>query len=370
MAPPPSAQATTDLPARSQHDSHSVVSENGLLYSMEEWDSKFPAAHKPAVSDVMQSKPPVTTPLPAVQRTGEYTARFNHLCQMHSIIATFTLNELSQGCYSARVDFHGAVCVEPGPFPSKRQAKETVCRQACEILENLEVPAKGKRKSRDEAAALQEENWVGQLAEYSQKHRQAMPSYKEYEAIDIDSQRKGLITNSKQFACTVQMQAAPLQVFGSEERLFPSKGPAKRNAAKEAILWLRANGMLSTMPQPKRRKSNEANDSTGLTQHFSKLNTDQSLPQIVAERSLQLGFSQPAFEYRPSTPPPGAVAANFYTASARYLDRDVEREPRLQPPLCTTSNIYGQKNAKEECCRLLLERLEGLVRERLDAMQF
>lgn len=345
-----------------------MVSENGQLYSLEEWDSRFPVP-KPAASEAKPSKPPVIVPLPAVPTTGEFTARFNHLCQVHSIIPSYTLQDLGPGCFAAKVEFDGGICEDPGPFPSKKQAKETVCRQACDVLENMAVPNKGKRKSVEEAAALQEENWVSQLMEFCQKQKHPLPVYKEYEAVDIESQRQGLITGSKQFACTIQIQAAPLQVFGSEEKLFPSKSPAKRNSAKEAVLWLRANGMFTALPTSKRQKASEASDSTGLTQCLSKLNTNQSLPQMVAERSLQLGFSQPMFEYHPSTPPPGAVVANFYTASARYLDRDVEREPRLQAPLCTTGNTYGQKNAKEECCRLLLGVLEGLVQERRDTMQ-
>ncbi|KAM0719989.1 hypothetical protein Q7P37_004124 [Cladosporium fusiforme] len=371
--PPPSGQEDTLL-MESEKDSLTI-------YSIAEFDRKWDQLHPPRfplgttnrASDTVVALPPVPV-------TGEAAAKANHLCQVHSFTPIYTYEEIKQGCFTSKLTFGPHACEAEGPLPSKKQAKDAAAVKALSVLETLEAPRKEKRKVSDRLSTeddvgpgLKDENWVGQLVEFAHARSSTPPRFQCFETCSRLQQMAGLTLNPKTYAFTVHMADFPSMVFGSESSFYNSKADAKRAAARDAVLWLRANEHLPRLrgtPPSKRRTSTTDGGHTGLTQTISKLNTNQSSAQLVAERSIQLGFTQPQFEMRPCQPPAGnPVGQNFYTASARYVDQDVQREPRLQGALCETSAVYGQKGAKEMCCRDLLGLLECILREREEEMQ-
>lgn len=345
-----------------------VSPESGKMMSMDEWDALFPP-RQPEPAETPSE--PVIVPLPAVPTTGEHVANFNNLCMRHFIAPQFTIQEISKGCFTARVEFGSHMCEEDGPFPSKKQAKEAVCRPALEILSAEEIPQRQKVPGANAQASKRkvqedEENWVGILVEFCQKNKHPMPRYSDFEANLRAQQVMGLLANPKQFAYTVLLQAAPGQVFGSQEMLFNTKSEAKKNAAKEAVLWLRANNVMKVSDTPKqvKAKASTPDEQTRLTQGMARMNTNESVAQLVHDRSLQLGLQSPRFEMRPQAAPAGAVAPSFYTAWAWFCEQDVEKQPSLQGPLCQTEVVFGQKRAKEICSKELLGLLDRLVAQR------
>lgn len=251
---------------------------------------------------------------------------------------------------------------------SRKLAKEAVAVRGLSTLEN-EPPAQKngkvdstKRKSTDEGTPDDTTgDWVAVLHEFAQQNRHTQPQFQFFEVNTRSQQQRGLCLNPVQYCCTLRVQARPDYLFGSDSIPHLSKAEAKRSAAKDAVTWLRAAGMLpdptSTPATTKRRKSSsDAGAHTGLTQQVSRLATEQSPAQLVVELSLRLGLSQPQFKCTP-------VGQNFYLCTAHYSDRDILRQPTLGGPLCPTPSVFGQKNAKKMCAGDLLAVLERLTTE-------
>ncbi|GAB7329729.1 hypothetical protein MBLNU13_g01459t1 [Cladosporium sp. NU13] len=370
LAPLPQTPATnSQIPARPK--ANTPVAEPGKLYTLEEWDALFPIPKQPVEQPVQLPTPGKPVPLPPKSNNPEAIPRFNHLCQVHSLTSSFTFTEVEQGLFSSRLEFGNYVYEEPGPFTSKKLAKEAIAVRGLSTLENIESPPSKKetlesikRKSTDNDTNASPEDttgdWVAVLHEFAQQHRHAQPEFQFYEVNTRSQQQRGLCNNPVQYCCTLRVQARPDHTFGSDSLSHLSKAEAKRSAAKDAVTWLRAVGMLpdaSSTPSTKRRKSSaDEGAHTGLTQEVSRLKTEQSPAQLVAELNLRLGLSQPQFKCTPS-------GQNFYICTAHYIDKDVLRRPQLEGPLCATPSVFGQKNAKKVCAGNLLAVLERLLSE-------
>jgi hypothetical protein len=367
-APQPSVQAsnahlhtpahfiTTRMHQTTETASHTQPQSQGTaLLSLEEFDKLYAPAR-------VSSAAPVPVPLP-ITPTSEAVPKFNHLCQTRSITHLFTFEEISKGLFSSKVEFGGHVCEAKGPFYSKKQAKEAVAQQANGILEKMEPPSppqrelkedrgkpKPKRKSSDQDDS---ENWVALLHDFVQKHHHSKPVYQYFEANMHEQQLQGLSISPKNFSCVLNIQARPGYDFGSEEEFFQTKVEAKRVATRSAVLWLRTMGLLS---EP------TAETRTGLTQRASEMATEKSAAQLVVDHSLRLGLSQPQFEIKPAG---DLTGKNFYVCTAHYLGGDSLRVPQLAGPLCQTSAVFGQKNAKKMCCEALVVLLERVISERM-----
>jgi len=340
----------------------------GHTYSIEEWDALFPIRKQPAKQPTQLPTPGKPVPLPPKSNNPEAIPRFNHLCQVHSLTSSFTFTEVEQGLFSSKLEFGDHVYEEEGPFTSKKLAKEAVAVRGLATLQNIEPPTEKngkldstKRKSTDNGTPDDASgDWVAVLHMFTQQHRHAYPQFQFFEVNTRSQQRRGLCLNSIQYCCTLSIEARPDYLFGSDSIPHLSKAEAKRSAAKDAVTWLRAVGMLpdaaSTPPTTKRRKSSSDEAHTGLTQEVSRLKTEQSPAQLVVELSLRLGLSQPQFKCTP-------VGQNFYLCTAHYSDRDVQRQPKLEGSLCPTPSVFGQKNAKKMCAGDLLAVLERLTAE-------
>ena len=348
-------QQTTEYMSHTQPQTQTQVT---TLLSLEEFDKLY--AVQPAR---VSSAAPVPIPLP-IAPNSEAVPKFNHLCQTRSITHLFTFEEISKGLFSSKVEFGGHVCVAEGPFFSKKQAKESVAQQALDVLESTEPPPppqkelkpdrgvpKPKRRSSDQDDS---ENWVALLHDFVQKQHHTPPVYRYFEAKMREQQRQGLSISPENFSCVLNIQARPLYDFGSEEEFFQTKVEAKRVATRSAVLWLRSTGLLSESTDEIR---------TGLTKQVSEMATEKSTAQLMVDHSLWLGLSPPSFEIRPAG---DLIGRSFYVCTARYLDGDSRRVPQLEGPLCQTSPVFGQRNAKKMCCEALVVLLERVVAERTD----
>lgn len=288
------------------------------------------------------------------------------MCQAHSLTSSFSFNETEKGLFSSKVRLGEYTYEAAGPFTTKRLAKEAVVESALKMLESMKTPLKadkagaGKRKLSDRDASSSDEadaNWVAILHEFAQKNRHAQPQFNYIQHNTYLQQQIGLSTSPLQYSCTLGLEARPDYTFGSETTHYSSKAEAKRLAAKDAVIWLRAVGKLQDSVEEisaKRRKSIAGEAHTGLTQQTSLVRIEQSPAQLVVSLSLQLRLSPPQFVFDP-------LEGNFYVCTARYLDQDVQKEPRLEGLLSRTPPVHGQKNAKKLCCQDLVLLLEGIV---------
>lgn len=367
---PQTPSADIKMPTRPK--SNAPVAENGKLYTLEEWDALFPIPKQPVPQPAQQPTQLATSgkavPLPPKSTNPDAIPRFNHLCQVHSLTSSFTFTEVEQGLFASKLEFGDYVYEAAGPFSSKKLAKEAVAAHALPTLENIESPlAKNgkrgavKRTSSDNNTPDEEnEDWIAVLHEFAQQHRHTRPEFQFFEVDTRSQQQRGLCNGSVQYCCTLRIKARPDHAFGSDCIPHLSKAEAKRAAAKDAVTWLRAVDMLpDTAPAPttKRRKSSaDEGAHTGLTQAASRLETNQSPAQLVAELSLRLGLSPPQYKCTPA-------GQNFYVCTAHLLKQDEERQPQLAGALCATPSVFGQKNAKKVCAGDLLAVLQRLTAE-------
>lgn len=139
LAPLPQTPATnSQIPARPK--ANTPVAEPGKLYTLEEWDALFPIPKQPVKQPAQLPTPGKPVPLPPKSNNPEAIPRFNHLCQVHSLTSSFTFTEVEQGLFSSRLEFGNYVYEEPGPFTSKKLAKEAVAVRGLSTLENIESP--------------------------------------------------------------------------------------------------------------------------------------------------------------------------------------------------------------------------------------
>ncbi|OQO02008.1 hypothetical protein B0A48_12481 [Cryoendolithus antarcticus] len=349
----PAADQTMSLEG---YDALHPPSENALRYR---------AGNKDHAPRSLHFSPPAIVPLPVIETYGVAAAEFNALCQLHGLRPMFSFTEPAQGCFGVKLEFGEHVCEDQRPFPSKKQAKEIISQRGLEVLSNVELPARTKRKSED-PSSIDEENWIGLLTEYCQKNRFPPARYKDHIANNVANQKAGLALTTYLHACTMTTDAAPGRTFGSETAVFTLKAAAKRSTAKEAVLWLRENAGLRVSAPAKHRKT-EDGPNISLTDAANQL-TAQTPAQLVATRSLQLGVTPPSYQMKPVLPPDDAATAAWYVAAATFLPQDALKEPRLGGSVGETGSCNGQKNAKKECCKLVLILLNQILEERRRAL--
>lgn len=326
-------------------------------------------------ADEFERLHPRPVPLPTAPKSSGAVGKLNHLCQVHSVVATFTINEVSKGLFASKVDFNGHVCEGAGPFLSKKAAKDAVAQSALEVLQHVELPTKDERKAEKEkrkSGHLEpaEENWVSIVHTFTQQKGDGeQPDFQYFEFDNIAEQKLGMSDSPKQFSCTLRLQARPHHTFGSENFRCTTKAEAKRLAAKDAVKWLRVMDFvpnsISEMSSKRRKSTEDGQAHKGLSQQVSRLTTDQSPAQRVVDLSLQLGLSPPTFDMKPcALQEGGPIVRGLFVCAASYLEQDVQREPRLRGPLCQTPRVYGQKTAKQSCCKALIVLLEEIEADR------
>ncbi|GAB7364616.1 hypothetical protein MBLNU230_g5420t1 [Neophaeotheca triangularis] len=374
-APPEQTIQSTGKPFNELFDPNRQTPETGgrmrqelnqYIQSLDEWESQNP---RPEKEDDPFVRPKIV-PLLATKTTGEHAAQFNQFCQKYGLDHDFHIKEGPPQCFSAKVTWGDNSARAPGPFASKKEAKEAVCKLANmqneKIKENL-TPFPNRKQSFDEGPdeanakrQRESENWVGMLAEYCQKLGQPMPQYTEYQARAKHLQAQGVPSSGYQFACTVTLPHEST-LFGDTEALFNNKKEAKRNAAMEAVQYLRSNSAMGGAPQLPTIQPNTTASSSPMPSIASTSSaTGETTPAKVARLSIALGFSQPSYQKSHS-----AGNSTLISMAAFYLPQDQQKEPKISGPLGLVEGVHGQKAAKQQCAEKVVELLEGLQTKRL-----
>lgn len=158
------------------------------------------------------------------------------------------------------------------------------------------------------------------------------------------------------FSCAVHFSGSPPSGFGSTAGPFKRKAEAKKNAAMEAVLWLRYQDKLVGCGSHKRQKPTEtrqtmlSNFSDAMDINGSPAQT-ASIGKQVQDLCLRLGIQTPTFELIP-------LAGSFYNVHATFLPQDISKEPRLSGVVAPIHNVHGKKAAKDECWLALKTLLE------------
>ncbi|KAK3115606.1 hypothetical protein LTR53_004864 [Teratosphaeriaceae sp. CCFEE 6253] len=351
-SPPPSEQRT--MPGY-EHDLQ--------LQDIDSWERENPRVEKQTLS-----------PIQAVKANPEHLIKFHTACQDRGITPIFDFSEPTPYRFRATVVFGGETVECDGDFPSKKLAKEDVCKRAINLVEQIS-PGSKKRKTPENDGGdddrvsdeiLNSANWIATLQNYTQSHRLTMPDYTEL--------RTPLPPHL--FACVVKTSTGPPGGFGSSTDLYSTKQAAKKAAAREAVLWLRARGIVLTEakitggpPSPKRRKSTEVDTvelpgATGLIQALHKVEVSDAAPQSLAQQVhdlvASLGLSQPAWKTKPSA----SRGPPFIDMAAEFMPIDVQKDPRLAGEVGKVKGLLGKKPAKERCCHDVLRVLEDIKRSR------
>ena len=132
------------------------------LQSIEEFDLQNP--HRPK---------PKYIPLQVEKTNGEQTTKLQHLCDQHGVRPIFTFEEIHSQAFSATVEIRlGTDTIKERieePKPSKKHAKEEVCRLAIarmppvDKMHGIEKDRRKKRKASDDVGGVESTNWVGVL---------------------------------------------------------------------------------------------------------------------------------------------------------------------------------------------------------------
>lgn len=183
------------------------------------------------------------------------------------------------------------------------------------------------------------------------------------------------------FAAEVTLPLRPDHPFGSRTRAFPSKKAAKSHAAKEAVLWLRDQGHFTLTPdgtlvasaskQAKKAKGKDAIvvEESGNGGGGGGGGGSASFAAQVASLATRLGMQAPTYRFVPS-----AQAPSIYSGAAYFEEQCGARsvggaDEQLDGPIGEVRNVFGKKNAKEECAKKVLEVLKEIAAKRVEGIE-
>ena len=196
----------------------------------------------------------------AVQlRDPQSIGKLHELCQARGLPQPkFEFPQAGLQLFTARLEIGEYLEISLStPFPSKKAAKEAIAAQGLEMLQNS---SHSSRTGINVQPQQPEINWIGNLlgkfhnqhssyatvsisipiplrlirdgTEFYQRHpRSTGPRWKEY-------------SFGQHHSCDCIIDNRPDIPFGGISRLFRSKKAAKANAAREAWLWLKQEGLV------------------------------------------------------------------------------------------------------------------------------
>ncbi|KAK5201383.1 hypothetical protein LTR16_002870 [Cryomyces antarcticus] len=374
LPPPPYPQTQPSYASQGIHN----------IFSMAEWERQqriidhvnastphaFPLSsnsHTPSLKRKAKNSHNALPPMPAVpgpSSTG-HVARFHEMCQERGITPVFTFSEPFLARFAVSVAFGGTILAHPGPFGSKKDAKEAVCQRAYATLDSMPKPAAskgGKKHSATDSSGQpsQEENHIGLLLEWSTRARSAPPQFTEH-------------ILSAGFACECAIAPRSHTPFGSATVTHSTKKAARKAAAREAVEWLREKGEIPRPgegPPNKRLKKNNSSAAAAVPA-AAPPPVVTNYTQQVNEMCALLGFGAPDYRIYPSVPSAitsptpsnnSPLTTNISTlfSGAAYFPQD----PDLAGPIGAVRAIYGRRAAREECARLVLEALGAVKKAR------
>lgn len=153
------------------------------------------------------------------------------------------------------------------------------------------------------------------------------------------------------FVCSITIPEAPSTPFGTTSNTFTfaNKKDAKKYAAKLAVEWLVDNHYMPSVDQVKRKPT----PTTAATRTVTVLGapksrslaepTEPSWSRKVRDLAEELGYPPPRYDIVQST-----SMESMYSGYA-YFGDNVRSEGKYGE----FSNIFGRKNAKEQCAKEL-----------------
>jgi len=214
--------------------------------------------------------------------------------------------------------------------------------------------------------------------EFAQAHLREQPSYQVYQI------------GHQTFATTATLSAAsttfstPPPIFGSPTISFNTKKAAKANAARDAVLWLRTNGHLnadgsaSLLHGPNAgAKRKRAGAGGGSSASEAGSSSDAQDTPVVSSGAEATSFAQRVNVLRKQLGLPNlmyeltaAQGSAIYTVHASFGGIHAGSVPfALRGPIAEVRNVFGKKNAKEECAKVVMGMLEKVKRERLGELE-
>lgn len=298
--------------------------------------------------------------------TGEWATKLQHRCDQRGVRPEYYYQEVSKGSFTATLEVGGRRFVSTTPHPSKKLAKEEVCKLALEAMPAVEkmegvegAGKKGKKRKSEEAGvgmpgvpkSDRSEDWITLLNLHYQQSKRGNVEWEDF-----------LLAGARQrFSSKLTIPERAAEPFASEN--FLTKKDARAAAAKSAVSWLRDKGAMSDGVEKRLRRTPSA-DPNPVNAPFSK-----SLPEQVRQLGMTLGLKlQPKWVLTPSTLPSGEPIASgspFYDCHAEFDERDTIVEKRLRGAVGEVKHCLGQKKAKEACCELVIPVLEDIKRKRL-----
>ncbi|MCJ1388742.1 hypothetical protein MMC18_001591 [Xylographa bjoerkii] len=305
------------------------------------------------------SSAPSTRPrgaLVPVQLGGPHSSasvsRFYELCQEKGLTPVFAIEEdaARPEWFTGTLTVDGATpLVLDARQPSKKEARQLLAERGCALVRGL--PARVQRKDASNPPAAAAENWVGKLLEFSAlAPALPAPTFTDYAL-------------GAAFACECRIAQRPAAPFGGTDVLFGSKKAAKTHAAREAVQFLIQSGELEAdgSVRKKRKKVGagavRAEEEEEEKKKRGEQDGERSWGERVVDLCTALGLTPPTYRFAPNDP---ATAPNILSGAAHFAN-----EPLMRAPVGEVRNVYGRKNAREECARGVVAFLEGLRRERL-----
>ncbi|KAF1923663.1 uncharacterized protein M421DRAFT_425555 [Didymella exigua CBS 183.55] len=345
-----------------------------LSANQEDHDAFMAAREKANALPTKKSKTKSSTPVQPVAvgtRSSEHTVRLHDLYQKLAIPQpVFMYEGDSITKFTVEISFPGLANAEElqglkeeGRFNSKQEAKEASSKSALAILERLveegRVTNAGKTKKPKGESAQQlpkekeepGENFVGQLLEFQRAAGAPQPTYKDYQL-------------GTRWACLAEIEGHD-QPFSSLDALFGSKKAARQHAAGCAVAHFKSAGIwpaeFTDVGGIKKRKAAALSPSLS-SPNSGKASVASTSTAGVASATAQvtslahmLNLSTP--EYRFTYPDPSV--ADIHTVSCYFKNGGAH-----EGPIGEVRNIFGKKNAKNECARNTLAYLTEVKRQR------
>ncbi|KAL9641276.1 MAG: hypothetical protein Q9204_000125 [Flavoplaca sp. TL-2023a] len=350
-------------------------------------------------------------------KTTHNVPALHHICQERGLLVDYDIDGDQLAGFGGTVTVGGQTIMSDQRWQNKKEAKEGLAELAVPVVRGMGT------KHKDKALPLSpkenrppERNWVGMLIGElitfflpdksplpfttcslfpSTAHQLTSPEY--YNAVDPTHSTPGSIYTEYalglSFACTCSIPSTdgssmPL-VLGSPTTPFSNKKAARNNAAKAAVQHLISIGELNADGSCKAKKkfklgagptvkveakgievkkdasyANRVSSSDTYAFGLSTLKIclfpiKQADSHQVNDLAPLLSLTTPVYRFTPAS----AAAPNMFSGAA-YFSGDALHYPSLKGEVGEVRNVYGKKNAKEECARGVWEALKGVAKER------
>lgn len=269
-------------------------------------------------------------------KTSHHVKTLYEICSPKGLQPEFEFEGDEHG-FSGWVSINGETIATDERWPNKKAAKEALAKRAIPLAKSMTVTG-----AKPAPAAESKVNWIGKLLEY---HNSVSPTqgpiYQEYAV-------------GGSFACTCVIPGHPTP-FGGTSTVFPNKKAARVNAAREAMEFLITAGLTEPDGSLKTKKKAKLGAAVRIEKDRLGVKKDTTFAQRVNDICPILGLSAPEYRITPLS----ADAPNIVSGAAYFRS-----EPLFPKPLGEVRNVYGKKNAKEECAKGVWMTLSELAKKR------